>query len=430
MKKQIISTIFVCLLMGGQNALQAQDTQVMQEQLEEQNRKIEQLTRRLEKYEAGQNSYNQQIARHISELGSQVPPEAPAAEFSLPDNLRWLEKLNISGDLRFRNEQIDEQSGGDWKTGRNRTRIRARLQLTADINEDVRLGFRLASGGENPVSTNQNLTDGFTTKDIRLDLAYFDWHPQSFEGFKIIGGKMKNPFHNVGKNQLIWDSDLNPEGLAAQYTKAFNDRQALFINGGGFMVKEEKSDADPTLWGIQAGLNQDFDNDVKLTAGASYYDYGNIQGSTTINFEGKTSGNSFDAADKYLNDYDILEIFAETGFNINDRPVTVYGNYVINTDVVNSEDTGWMAGFKYNKASNPGTWEFGYNYRDLEADAVLGTFCDSDFIGGGANGSGHFFKLKYALYKNVFAGLGYFHNEKGDDDSDYRRLMADIEIKF
>ncbi len=35
---------------------------------------------------------------------------------------------------------------------------------------------------------------------------------------------MKNPFLAVGRNQMIWDHDLNPEGLAAQYSRKFEQR--------------------------------------------------------------------------------------------------------------------------------------------------------------------------------------------------------------
>ena len=76
-------------------------------------------------------------------------------------------------------------------------------------------------------------------------------------------------------------------------------------------------------------------------------------------------------------------------------------------------------------------WEASYNYRDLEADAVVGIFSDSDFIGGGTNGKGHRFNFAYQLAKNFEAGLTYFLNErKNTDDDKYRRLQADLIFKF
>jgi hypothetical protein len=48
-----------------------------------------------------------------------------------------------------------------------------------------------------------------------------------------------------------------------------------------------------------------------------------------------------------------------------------------------------------NKAKKQGSWNFRYNYREIEADAVLGTFSDSDFIGGGTDGKGHELNFGY-----------------------------------
>ena len=54
-----------------------------------------------------------------------------------------------------------------------------------------------------------------------------------------------------------------------------------------------------------------------------------------------------------------------------------------------------MAGATLGKAKDKGSWQFDYNYRDLEADAVVGAFSDSDFAGGGTGAEGH--KLQILL---------------------------------
>ena len=69
--------------------------------------------------------------------------------------------LAIKGDLRNRFEFIDQ----DGKEARERFRIRARLALKAMVNENADVHARLASGGSDPVSANQTLGDGFSTKE-------------------------------------------------------------------------------------------------------------------------------------------------------------------------------------------------------------------------------------------------------------------------
>lgn len=232
---------------------------------------------------------------------------------ALPDSMKWVENIKISGDLRYRHESIDEESGGKSKQGVNRNRIRARLGLNAKVNDDVDLGFRLASDSKpDPVSTNQNLEGSFSKKPVWIDLAYFDWHPGTIKGFDFIGGKMSNPFYTVGKNQLIWDHDLTPEGLAAKYEMTINDNLKAYLSGGGFWVEERDSasSVDSSLWGVQAYLKNKFDNDTYLLGGMSYYDYGNIEGSgdlaTVWNGSTKWFGNNTSGG-VFKSDFDIID---------------------------------------------------------------------------------------------------------------------------
>jgi hypothetical protein len=100
-----------------------------------------------------------------------------------------------------------------------------------------------------------------------------------------------------------------------------------------------------------------------------------------------------------------------------------------------SENTGWLIGTKFGKAKNPGTWDVGYEYRDLEADAVVGVFTDSDFIGGGTDGKGHKFSASYAIAKNATLGATYFMSQRDADgdgsvNDNYDRFQFDLKVKF
>lgn len=69
------------------------------------------------------------------------------------------------------------------------------MKMKVDENLSFTLG--MATGGDDPVSTNQTLDTGSSTKDIRLDLAHFDY--QFNDSRSLTGGKMKNPFYKPGK---------------------------------------------------------------------------------------------------------------------------------------------------------------------------------------------------------------------------------------
>jgi hypothetical protein len=115
--------------------------------------------------------------------------EAILSDTKKTQDSSWTQKAKLSGDLRYRYETIDQEG----KNLRIRERIRTRIGLDATVTPELSLGFRLATGSPDPVSTNQTLTDSFSRKSVGLDLAYFDYH-DVVRSYSIVGGKMKNPF--------------------------------------------------------------------------------------------------------------------------------------------------------------------------------------------------------------------------------------------
>jgi len=335
----------------------------------------------------------------------------------------WSERIKLNGDFRYRYEFI----GKEGKDDRHRNRIRLRLGIQAKVNENVDVAAVLATGGEDPVSTNQTIDSQSTTKDIRLDQGYFAW--KAVDGLKVKGGKFKNPFYTPIKSELLWDVDLRPEGLALQYSK-----NNLFFNGGFFYVEERSQADDSFLFGSQIGYSATF-NGTKMTLGTGYFGYTEVKGLSLNDFdyleaEGDSFGNTLDAEGKFVNDYKEWELFGDITFKIKSLPVSLFFDYVFNTDA-EENDTGYLVGFKLNKAKKPGSWDFRYNYREIEADAVFGTFSDSDFIAGGTDGKGHELNFGYQIAKGWKLAASYFINEVGlNDGKDYDRVQVDLKFKF
>lgn len=351
-----------------------------------------------------------------------MPMAMPHSALAAGDGI---EKIKFNGDFRYRYEMIDKEG----KDQRHRNRLRLRLGLKAQVTDTVNVGAVLATGGEDPVSTNQTLDSQSTTKDIRLDQGYFAWKPAS--GLTIKGGKFKNPFYVPVKTELLWDVDLRPEGLVLQYDNGF------FANVGLFYVEERSKDDESFLFGGQAGYKAKFGG-TKLTVGAGYFDYQEIKDRSTDDFdylgnEG-SAGNTLDANNNFFTDYNELEVFGDVTFNVGSMPLSFFADYVVNTaaeDDVTDNDTGYLVGIKIGKAKEPGSWDFRYNYREIESDAVFGAFTDSDFIGGGTDGKGHELNFGYQIAKGWKFGFSYFVNDKGlDNGQDFERVQADLKFKF
>lgn len=336
------------------------------------------------------------------------------------DEATWADRMAIKGDLRLRYESIDEEGEEE----RNRTRYRARLAVTADVSDNVKVIAEIASGADNPVSRNVTFDGGFDGDDIGFDLAYVEW--TATESLTLYGGKMKNPLYRAGGAALVWDSDLNPEGIALQFSQG-----AFFANGAIFSVEERSSSSDSMLTALQLGGKFAIGDNASLTAGAGYFAYSNTIGNEPF-YDGSAKGNSVDIDGNYLYEYKNTEVFAQFDTTLGDLPLSVYVQWVRNGEV-DEEDTGYAFGAKFGAARAKGQWEASWTYQDVEADAVVGTFSDSDFGGGGTDASGHILQAAYAVSPAIKLAGTYFVNDIDrfqGTEHDFDRLQLDVQFSF
>jgi hypothetical protein len=334
----------------------------------------------------------------------------------------WAERLRWSGDFRYRYENIAEEGTDD----RNRNRIRARANLEADVSDTVKIGFGLATGGEDPVSTNQTIGGGGSSKPISLDLAYFEWTGLSHT--TVVGGKFKQQHHSAGDFSLLWDSDWRPEGTSIRY-----DNGMLYAVGLGTWIESDSNMSQQEFsYGLQTGIKLPLGASLGLNLGAGYFRF-DSRGKGAFFGDNDFFGNSFDPVDNsYLYDYHEVEGFAELGFALFDRPIVLFADYVQNLEA-DENNTGYALGINYNDARKKGTWELNYAYKKLEADAVLGLLADSDFGGGGTNVKGSVISGAYAIHDNWNFQMTYFVNQTSIDSTDPRdfdRLMLDLQFKY
>jgi hypothetical protein len=359
---------------------------------------------------------------------AEAPAPVAAAE-------SWPDRIVLDGDFRYRYERISPE--GDRTQQRNR--IRARSNIKAKVADNIDVGFGLATGSDDPVSTNQTLGGGGSSKSIALNLAYVDW--EVIDGLNLIAGKFKNPLARVGGQPLSWDSDWTPEGLALNYS-----RDWFYVNAlGSYLESDTRRGNDNFSWGGQVGAKTTVGN-VSVTGGIGYYsiptkgeettfgdtsDPGDFFGNTAVEPGGAACGTT--GADcVYLYDYDLTQLFAEASFEVGSWPMSVFFDYFTNSDA-SDNDTAWTLGAKLGQAKDRGQMQFTYYYAEKEADSMLGLLVDSDFGGGGTDSKGHWLQINYGLSKNWTIGAQYFINEvdiASGSSSDYDRLMIDTQWKW
>ena len=330
----------------------------------------------------------------------------------------WIKNTKFKGDARLRYEYIGrENQDGSYIADRERWRIRFRWGFDTKVNDQIEAGFRIATGdSQDPTSANQTLTQAFNDKYIWLDKAYITYKP--VPTLSITGGKMTNPFYT----NLIWSSDLNPEGVS--FVKNFpvdEGKGNFYLLGGYFPILERSNDIeDPYMTGFQIGYAGKI-QEKKFKAAIAYYDYNGIKDSkaSEISPSCYNKGNTLYGSGtnaRYKYDYDILDLSVEfTPFEFNYRdtmlPLTFYGDYGKNIAAGVKENIGYLYGFQLGSAKKQKSWQFNYDYRRLEADAVVEFMPDDSFAQGGTDCKGHTLGFRYATSDNSTLGITYMITE-------------------
>ncbi|MEI7672521.1 MAG: putative porin [Deltaproteobacteria bacterium] len=392
--------------------------------------------------------------------GVEATPPMSEAEFAqrLSDSTgganKWLKDLKFSGDLRLRYEAF-HLNGNTAATGsepnRNRFRFRLRYGFEKKFNDEMRVGFALASGEKmgptgyntDPVSTNQSLNNDFNFKNIWIEKAYATYTPDwarigiqdgpSIEGLEITAGKFNNPFEK-GSTDMIWDRDLKPEGIYekidADLLKTDNLKLKAYLTTGQFILKETGDSAigtgitadkgkDANLWAYQAGLNPVFyvpgmERPIDALSALSIYSYQNYARNNNWKIEtsGMNNGNPFNGTELTAKNFNILSFYQEVNFYPYGIPVKPFAEFARNmsnksgyatgftTNAMQGGSDAWSLGLTLGKLVKKGDWQGSYQYKYIGANSVVGAFNDSDFGGynyGGTDKAGSVIKLGYNL---------------------------------
>jgi len=372
--------------------------------------------------QAQYNELQGDLAKEAKEKADQKAQSDRMSAFE--QKVAWAAKTQIKGDVRLRYEDVNVDNPNSRSGNQDRERVRARVGFYSEINPQVDAGVRVATGSSADArSTNQSLDNYFEKKNLWLDLAYLDWHPTALPNLHLIGGKMMQPWVSMG--DIIWDSDINPEGVAVTYKTNFGPAE-VFGSAGHYNLKDNvdgdgvQYKHDAQLYHGQLGTKFDVVDTVKLTVGGSLYAYDNDEDSAAL----RSLGNTTDQ-------FNLVEGFGQldfTGFAI---PLSAYGQYVKNTQSTDGKDIGWLAGLK----SKVGAWSLDYNYRDVQRNAVVSLFTDSDFGNGFTGSRGHKFKVGYEIDKNFALGATYLmaktdYSNLPNSDADADTLQVDLEAKF
>lgn len=392
-------------------------------------------------------------------------------------------ELELYGDARVRYEVRNGQTGapdtlnppGDTFQ-RDRARYRLRLGLRGTLVDDWFFGIRLETS-TNPRSTNITFGDdsqvnGPFSKDsdrISVGQAYFGY--KGLRDLTLTVGKMGNPFI---ASSMVWDPDINPEGLAEQWKHTFN----LTFGGGesssSSMSKDGKSvvtaktseptkmsidvfanfaqfvyddtnpenpiganpqglpDDDSFLLGWQIGARFNFPHSIYFQLVPTIYNYTGTGDSFATHFSGDPTfaddtGAKVTPNQTGVNNLLVFDLPIEFGWTVGELPMRLFGEYARNfsgddraraaghpdkTDQVNAYQIGLGIG----KLKEKHTWELRGFWQHAEQFSLDPNLVDSDIFDSRVNMEGFAFLFGYAITDAVTANLTYAHGWPIDTD--------------
>jgi len=508
-------SIFLAVMLIVPQILKAESSPEA-ERLEKLERAVEQLQQR-----------NAQLEQEVATLRKQKtaaptsPTEGPTKKQVIYDGKTYVEKevpveksaadkwklstpiteLELFGDVRLRYEyrggESDDDSPlakpangvaghDDWQE-RERERYRIRLGLRGTLLDDWFFGIRLETS-QNPRSTNVTFgddTSGSTTATnnepfskvsdgINVGQAYIGY--KGFRDIVLEGGRM--PLNSVLlTTRMVWDDDINPEGLSEQWKHTFvfgtTETAApyskdgknvapvqaksepflkldLFANFGQFIYDDsnpenplgpraittangghqEVPNSDAFLMAWQVGAKFNFPKTFYFQLAPTIYNYTGDGDTFNIHFQGGdpnlTNAASLAQNQTGINSLLIYDMPWEAGVKIGNLPVRVFGDFAVNFDAddrakaAGHPDFGdqryaYQVGVGVGQLKKKHDWQLDAIYQHTEQYALDPNLIDSDWTDQQLNMHGPIVRAGYMLSDAVWLGFTWAYQWRADD---------------
>lgn len=337
--------------------------------------------------------------------------------------LKMLDGVNFFGDFRVRYEGIFD----DTAIGNNRGRFRIRAGFKKTFGDIASVSFRGASGSTTePTSTNQTFTGNFGPKTFHIDRAFGTLRPAA--GVELSGGKMPAPFV---KSDLIWDDDLNPEGMAESLRHDYG-RGELFLHLGQFVFNSAAAAEDAYLLGFQAGMTHQISEHSRLTVAPGYVHVIRPNASLAVGLNGNLTNAAGTALLSDFRTWNALTRF-ETALRTG-VPFQIEVDYAHNSGAAalagKTYDDGFLVQLGLGQAKSKGDWMAKYRIARIDPDAILSAFNDSDFSF--TDSRGHKLEFNYMPWDFLkLSATGYFlKSVRAGARPDRTRIQTDATLAF
>jgi putative porin len=400
-------------------------------------------------------------------------------------------ELELYGDVRLRYNYVGGQTDNtpvappgagvagthDWQE-RERERYRIRLGLRGTLLDDWFFGVRLETNA-NGRSTNVTFGDDTASSTpggggpfeknsdtVYVGQAYGGY--KGFPGFTFTGGRMPNPLVST---LMVWDPDINPEGLAEQWKHTFTfgggpppppsyskDGKAVappppsepfltldvFANFGQFVYDDANPEnplgaratttanggtqlvpnTDAFLLAWQVGARFNFPHNFYFQLAPTLYNYTGNGDTFNIHYQGGSPDvtNSVSLAQNQtgINSLLVFDMPVEFGWKLWGVPMRIFGDFATNFEADDRADAAgqpgqgsqryaYQIGLGVGQLKTKHDWQVDVWYQHAEQYALDPNLIDDDIFNGQLNLHGIAAQATYNFTAAVNLRLTYAH---------------------
>jgi Putative porin len=387
-----------------------------------------------------------------------------------------INEIELYGDARMRYEyrggrtaSNDPTNPNDWYE-RHRERYRVRIGLRGTLLDDWFFGLRLETS-TSPRSTNVTFGDdsgvnGPFSKDsdrISVGQAYLGY--KGFPDITLTAGRMPNPLVTT---PLLWDDDINPEGLAQQWKHTFNvsfggaggaaesySKEGYSKDGKGVVTTQAAAEpfklkidvfanfaqfvyddtnpenpigparttdtngftqrvptTDAFLLAWQVGARFTFPNNIYFQLAPTLYNYTGTGDSFNTFFQGDSNSTNQTGINSLL----VLDMPVEFGWKLWELPMRIFGDFAVNLEADDrAKEAGhpgsggqryaYEIGLGIGQLKAKSDWEIRGWWQHTEQYALDPNLVDSDIFDSRVNMQGVGVKAGYALADAIIFNL-------------------------
>ncbi len=353
-------------------------------------------------------------------------------------------RFEFNGDFRFRVEHDwnSFKTDGSKREDRSRLRYRYRFGTLFKPNNHSSFGATLRSSvlgnPQDPHLTIGGAQGGFDLGQIGFEKIYYQYKKKNI---KFWLGKNSIPIKKL--NELFWNDNVLPEGIAFQYnikkeeSLLFKD---LSFRTGHFIIKSNgnffRTDSYLQVFQIVNNFIE-----KKISIFPSYYYFKNV-------------GNFPNGLETTVQNYNIFHLGAQ--FEILQKPkislateyyhnAADYTNNLFVEEKMKDERNGWVISAKYGGLEKKGDWLIKLSYTQIQKYALIDYFAQNDWarwnyssIGSNAgrltNFKGFEFRLGYAIQKKYKLVLRAFTMKElvktGNNKETGDRIRIDFDVSL